>query len=130
MSASSRRLAGIEVARRLVEHEDLGSIASTVATATRRRWPNDRWCGRPVGELGHAARRSRASRTRASSSAPRSPRLAGPKATSSRHGRHEELVVGVLEDDADPAADLGEVLLGHRESGRLRPSPHPRRGCR
>ena len=27
------------------------------------------------------------------------------------HGRHEQLVVGVLEDDADPAADLPKVRL-------------------
>ncbi len=32
-------------------------------------------------------------------------------------GRHEELVVGVLEDDADLAADLGHVGAADREPG-------------
>ena len=45
----------------------------------------------------HPARRARR---------PRSPRLAGPNADVVAHGRHEQLVVGVLEDDADPAPDL------------------------
>ncbi|CAM5295258.1 hypothetical protein SHIRM173S_02535 [Streptomyces hirsutus] len=33
------------------------------------------------------------------------------------HGRHEELVVRVLEDDADPAPDLGHVPLADGQSG-------------
>ena len=53
--------------------------------------------------------------TRASSSSPSSPRLAGPKPTSCADRAHEQLVVGVLEDDADPAPDLGDVLLGDRQ---------------
>ena len=35
------------------------------------------------------------------------------------HRGHEQLVVGVLEDHADPAADLLEVLLDHRHPGDL-----------
>jgi hypothetical protein len=33
------------------------------------------------------------------------------------HCRHEQLVVGILEDDADPPADLGEVTLDDGEAG-------------
>src|SRR4051794_3486281 len=61
--------------------------------------------------------RSSARRTQASSSAPRRPEAAGPKATSSRTVGTEQLVVGILEDDADTAADLGEVLFLDRQSG-------------
>ena len=82
ISASSRRLAGSRMDDGSSRTRISGSMASTVATATRRRCPNDRWCG------GRSAWPSmptaaRAPLTRVSSSGPRRPRLAGPKATSS-----------------------------------------------
>ena len=60
-----------------------GSMASTVATATRRRCPKLRWWGglSPTSSMPTAAS---AFFTRSFSSSPRSPRLAGPKATSSQ----------------------------------------------
>ena len=33
------------------------------------------------------------------------------------HGGQEELVVGVLEHEADPAADLGQVGVDHGQAG-------------
>ena len=82
ISASSRRLAGSRLEDGSSRIRISGSMASTVATATRRRCPNDRWWG------GRAACSSmptaaRAAFTLVSSSGPRRPRLAGPKATSS-----------------------------------------------
>ena len=82
ISASSRRDAGSRLLDGSSSTRISGRIASTVATATRRRWPNDRWCG---GRSACSAipTASSASRTRASRSAPVSPRFAGPNATSS-----------------------------------------------
>ena len=79
-------------------------MASTVATATRRRCPKLRWCG------GRSA----------TASMPTAARAAGPvcelgaaQAEVGRpegdvvvHGGHEELVVRVLEHDPDASADL------------------------
>ena len=45
------------------------------------------------------------------------------------HRRHEELVVGVLEDDADPAADLEEGVVGDRSPETVT-VPAPGSGCR
>ena len=39
--------------------------------------------------------------------------VGGPERNVVVDRRHEQLVVGVLEDDADAAADLGEVGLRH-----------------
>ena len=43
------------------------------------------------------------------------PGRGGPEGNVLADRGHEELVVGVLEDDADPAADLREVRLGDRQ---------------
>ena len=58
-------------------------MASTVAIATRRRWPSESWCGArsatcPIRTVPSA------SATRALASAPDAPRFSGPNATSSR----------------------------------------------
>ena len=83
MSASSRREAGSRLDDGSSSTRISGSMASTVATATRRRWPKDRWCG---GRSAKSAMPtlSSASITRRSSASPRRPRLAGPNATSWR----------------------------------------------
>ena len=82
ISASSRRLAGSRLDDGSSRIRISGSMASTVATATRRRCPNDRWWGgRPACSSMPTA--ARAAFTLVSSSGPRRPRLAGPKATSS-----------------------------------------------
>ena len=46
-----------------------------------------------------------------SSSAPLEAEVGRTEADVVADGAHEQLVVGVLEDDADPAPDLGEVGL-------------------
>ncbi len=83
MSASSRREAGSRLEDGSSSTRISGSIASTVATATRRRWPKERWCG---GRSLNSAMPTRPSArsTRSSSSGPLSPAAAGPNATSSR----------------------------------------------
>ena len=83
MSASSRREAGSRLEDGSSSTRISGSIASTVATATRRRWPNDRWCGGRSMKSSMPTWSSAAT-TRASSAAPRRPRLAGPNSTSAR----------------------------------------------
>ena len=90
-------------------------MASTVATATRRRWPKERWCG---GRSAYSAMPTSSERGLHA--------LLELVAAEAEVGRaeadvgadraHEQLVVGVLEDDADPAADLGDVVLGDREA--------------
>ena len=39
----------------------------------------------------------------------------GPERHVVVHGRHEQLVIGILEDDADPPTDLLQVRLRHRQ---------------
>ena len=82
-------------------------MASTVAIATRRRSPIESRCGE----------RSAASPIRTAASASSHPRghLVAREAEVQRaerdvlaHGGHEELVVGVLEDEPDPRAQLAQ----------------------
>ena len=93
-------------------------MASTVAMATRRRSPIESWWGA----------RSAAWRMRTASSATRDARqdLAGLEALVERaegdvfvHGGHEELVVGVLEDQPDAGADVVQRVAGDGEPGDL-----------
>ena len=63
-----------------------------------------------------------ASATRAATSARSSPMLSGPKATSSRDRRHEQLVVGILEDEPDARAQLAQRLAPDLEPGDLEPA--------
>jgi len=62
----------------------------------------------PIGEVLEVAR-ARQSRGDSPRLGRAIPRLSGPNATSSTDRRAEELVVRILEDQADPAADLGGV---------------------
>ena len=114
MSASSRREAGSRLDDGSSSTRISGSIASTVATATRRRCPKERWCG------GRSA--NSAIPTCSSASATRAVELGSAQAEVGRaerdvlaHGGHEQLVVGVLEDDPHAAPDLLEVRLLHRQ---------------
>ena len=114
MSASSRRLAGSRLELGSSSTRISGSIASTVATATRRRWPKERWCG------GRSAKSaiptwSSAVITRCVEGGTLEAEVGRAEGDVLAHAAEEELVVGVLEDDADPAADLLEVLLLHRQ---------------
>ena len=92
-------------------------MASTVAIATRRRSPIESWYG-ARGRAAHAHRGERL--------APRARDLRAGRAqveraegTSSAHGGHEELVVGVLEDQPTRARSSGSAVLdlqaGHLE---------------
>ena len=110
MSASSRREAGSRLDDGSSRTRISGSIASTVATATRRRWPKDRWCG---GRSAKSAMPtwSSARWTHALELGAREPEVGRAERDVLADRGHEQLVVGVLEDDADPAPDLGEVVL-------------------
>ena len=117
-SSSSRRARGSRFADGSSSTSRRGRIASTVAIATRRRWPSESWCGaRSVTCSIRTAASAAATRSRTSSRG--TPRLSGPKATSSRDGRHEELVVRVLEDEPDRGAQLAHVALADADAGHL-----------
>ena len=55
--------------------------------------------------------------TRRSNSAPVSPRFLGTELDVLAHGGHEQLIVRILEHQADPAPDLEEVRRGDTQAG-------------
>ncbi len=112
MSANSRRAIGSRFDDGSSSTRMCGLIASTVAAATRRRWPKLRWWGARSANVSMP--------TAASASCTRGLELGAAHAEvrgAERHvvvnRRHEELVVGVLEHDPDALADLAEVGLRH-----------------
>ena len=113
MSASSRRAAGSRFDEGSSSTRTSGSMASTVATATRRRWPKLRWCGggRPVR---HADGGERVGDPRVELVAAEA-EVGRPERDVVAHRGHEQLVVGILEHDADPPADLLQVAPCHRQ---------------
>ncbi len=70
---------------------------------------------RAVGVLGHADRLERLQHPALELGTAQAEVL-GPEGDVLADGAHEQLVVGVLEHDADAAADLEQVLLGHRQA--------------
>ena len=107
--------ARVEPGRGLVEHQHRWGPSTAP-------WPPRCACaGRARGGAARVARsrscppRPAPARRDGGSRASGTPMWMGPKATSSPHGGAEELVVGILEDEADRGADL----LGR---GRLRRS--------
>jgi hypothetical protein len=90
-------------------------MASTVAIATRRRWPSESWCGA----------RSVTPVIRTAAVHPVADRVAveaeveGAEGDVLGDGRHEELVVGVLEHEPDRRSQLAQVIAdlqaGHLE---------------
>ena len=113
-SSSSRRLAGSRLLDGSSSTRTSQRIASTVATATRRRWPNDRWCGGRSASLAHADGVERLVDPGVQVR-PAQAEVGRPERHVVADRRHEELVVGVLEHEPDPAADLAEGGLGHRD---------------
>ena len=123
----------VQVGRRLVQHQDLrphgqhGGDRDPAALAERQV------VRRPVAVRGHADRGERlvdpgAQLGAAQAEVGRAERdVLGDR-------RHEQLVVGVLEDDADPAADLGQPRPGRRgstgEAADLDACRRRRAGCR
>ena len=82
-SSSSRRERGSRLADGSSSTSSVGSMASTVAIATRRRWPSESWCGARSATSPMRTAAS-ASATRRSTSGCGRPMFSGPKATSSR----------------------------------------------
>ena len=102
---------GVEVCRGLVEHEDLGVAREDGGQGGAAALPAREVHRRPVGELRHADGLERLLDPQ------RQLRLGDPEVGRPERdvvgdGRHEQLVVGVLEDDADAPADLLDVLAG------------------
>ena len=114
MSASSRREAGSRFDDGSSRTRISGCIASTVATATRRRWPKERWCGGRSAYVRHPDLLERGLHPRLELVALEA-EVGRAEAHVLADRAHEQLVVGVLEHDADPAPDLGDVVLGDRQ---------------
>ena len=70
---------------------------------------------RPVGVVGHADQVEGVHHPAVELRA-REPEVRRPEPDVGPHRAHEQLVVGVLEDDADPAPDLAQVLARHRQA--------------
>ena len=121
VSISSRRVRGSRFADGSSSTSRLGRIASTVAIATRRRWPSESWCGARSAELGHAHGGERlvqrGPRPRA-----REAEVERPERDVLADGRHEELVVGVLEDEPDAGAQVAHVVGADAQPGDLEPA--------
>ena len=84
--------------------------------ATRRRSPIESWCGARSPACSMRTAES-ASATRARTASAAEAEVERPEGDVLGHRRHEELVVGVLEDEADPAAQLAQVAVRHVEAG-------------
>ena len=124
ISASSRREAGSRLDDGSSRTRISGSIASTVATATRRRWPKLRWCGGRSAKLGHPDLVERRQDARVELG-PGQAEVGRAEGDVVAHRGHEELVVGVLEDDADAAPHLLQVLPWRPAARRPRTEPAP-----
>ena len=93
----------------------LGSIASTVAIATRRRWPSAELVRRAVGVLAHPHRLQRALHAVLDLGLGEA-EVERPERDVLAHGRHEQLVVGVLEDEADAGAQVAHVVVADAQA--------------
>ena len=116
---------GVEVGRRLVEHQDLRLHRQHGGDRDPAALAEGQVVRRPVGEVGHADPVERVHRPGASSSAPAHAEVGRPERDVLADGRHEQLVVGVLEDDADPAPDLARGSPCRPAARRPRPCPAP-----
>ena len=122
-SSSSRRARGSRLADGSSSTSRRGRIASTVAIATRRRWPSESWCGARSATSLHPHGGQRLA-TRSRDLVARAAEVERAEGDVLAHGRHEELVVGVLEDEARRGR-AGRARRRRRRAGR-RPRARPR----
>ena len=99
-------------------------MASTVAMATARFSPPERRYGGRSARCSRADARERVGDARRDVLG-RQPEVERPEPHVLGDGRHEELVVRVLEDHADRAADVGQRPLGHRDAADVDASRAP-----
>ena len=112
----------VEVRRRLVEDEDVGSHRQHRGQGDAPALAEAEVVRRPLGGVGHADRVQRlrgAGRQLVAAQA----EVGRPEGDVVTDRGHEQLVVGVLEHDADAPADLGQVGLldgqpGDRDASR------------
>ena len=123
VSISSRRVRGSRFADGSSSTSRLGCIARTVAIATRRLWPRLSWCG--AREPCSSMRTACSARLHAVLDLfAREPEVERAEGDVLAHGRHEQLVVGVLEDQADAGAQVLGVVLADDQAGDLEaPAP-------
>ena len=110
ISASSRRATRVEVRRRLVEHEDVGPHRQHRGQRDPPALAEAEVVRRAIGGVGHADGVERLGRAGVQLGAAQ-PEVRRPERDVVADGRHEQLVVGILEHDADAPADLGQVGL-------------------
>ena len=120
-SISSRRVRGSRLAEGSSSTSRLGRIASTVAIATRRRWPSESWCGARSASSLHAHRGERLGDPLLGLLA-RAAEVQRPEGDVLAHGRHEELIVGVLEHETDASPQVVDVVASHDQARDLEPA--------
>ncbi len=116
--------ARVEARRRLVEHEQRRAHRQHRRDRHAPPLPHRELVGRALGDVPHAHRVERLGdalgRRR-----PVEAHVERPERDVLRDGRHEQLVVGVLEDEPDARAQLVHVVAAHLESRHLEaPLPH------
>ena len=104
----------VEVRRRLVQHEDLRAHGQHGRDRDPAALAEGEVVRRAVGEVGDAHRAQGLHDPRVELGAAQ-PEVGRPERHVVAHGGHEQLVVGVLEDDADPASHLEQVRAGDRQ---------------
>ena len=144
ISASSRRATGSRFDEGSSSTRTSGRIASTVAERDAPTLAEAEVVRRPIGGVSHPDRGQRLGRPGGQLVAAQ-PEVGRPEGDVVADRGHEQLIVGVLEDDADAPADLGQVGLldgqpgdgdapaaGHVDpvEGRARASSSRRRSAR
>jgi hypothetical protein len=107
---------GVQVARRLVEDQDLRAHGQHGGDGHAAPLPEGQVVRGPVGEVGHAHGLEGLDDAGVELRAPDT-EVRRTERDVVAHRRHEELVVGVLEDQAHPSPDLEQVGLGDRQPG-------------
>ncbi len=108
----------IEVGRGLVQDEDLRPHREHRRHRDPTPLPERQVVRRPIGVCRHPHHRERLTDAGVEFRSAQA-EVRGPESHVVADGRHEQLVVGVLEDDAHPAADLGQGVPADRHTGDL-----------
>ena len=109
---------GIEVGRRLVENEHLGFTRQNGGQCRAPALTTRHVGGTARGQIGHRHDLEGTRDTRFQFGAA-DPEVGGSKRDVLREGRHEQLVVGILEDHSDLAPDITKSLARQRRPGDL-----------
>jgi hypothetical protein len=112
MSAQLPPARRVEVARGLVQHQHVGSHGEHGGHGDTSALPEGQVVRCPVGDLCHADGCERLVHPLLQGR-PAQAEVGRPEGDVVANRRHEQLVVGVLEDQPDPATYIGEVRAVH-----------------